>query len=307
MKWTPNLNSKWCLNLVIFSFYNRGQNFLRKLIKHVYSNNKWKLSATPLLPHTMLLLDGTFCSTLNGGGGGFKFYTNNQFARSTVQPRGMWTSKRVLNATWTRSTPGVNAFHFRCAFNEMSSLEMANAFAKISIVLFIVFFWNIYKVEGELILSSSISSCCFSLSMPLSVNVIRYTKTYRCLDRFEDLNQHRVLNISSPISRPPKSIVKQQVSNRKQQKLHVNLLDWSKHLQWRHVQKQHRSRFDTCEKYNVQRRQMMLFTKFIVGGCLRFLHHSFDGLNEEFVLSSPISSCCSFFCIRPCLVFYRCK
>ena len=47
-------------------------------------NNESKPSATPPLPHTMLLLDGTFCSTLNGGGGGLEFYTNNQFARSNL-------------------------------------------------------------------------------------------------------------------------------------------------------------------------------------------------------------------------------
>ena len=41
-------------------------------------NNESKPSATPPLPHTMLLLDGTFCSTLNGGGGGLEFYTNHQ-------------------------------------------------------------------------------------------------------------------------------------------------------------------------------------------------------------------------------------
>ena len=35
------------------------------------------------LPHTMLLMDGTFRSTLNGGGGGLEFYTNNRFARSS--------------------------------------------------------------------------------------------------------------------------------------------------------------------------------------------------------------------------------
>ena len=46
-------------------------------------NNESKRSATPLLPHTMLLLDGTFCSTLNGGGGGLEFYTNNRFGRSS--------------------------------------------------------------------------------------------------------------------------------------------------------------------------------------------------------------------------------
>ena len=46
-------------------------------------NNESKPSATPLLPHTMLLLAGTFRSTLNGGGGGLEFYTNNRFARSS--------------------------------------------------------------------------------------------------------------------------------------------------------------------------------------------------------------------------------
>ena len=40
------------------------------------------MSHTPL-PHTMLLLAGTFRSTLNGGGGGLEFYTNNRFARSS--------------------------------------------------------------------------------------------------------------------------------------------------------------------------------------------------------------------------------
>ena len=40
------------------------------------------VSHTPL-PHTMLLLDGTFRSTLNGGGGGLQFYTNNRFARNS--------------------------------------------------------------------------------------------------------------------------------------------------------------------------------------------------------------------------------
>ena len=46
-------------------------------------NNKSKPPATPPLPHTMLLLAGTFRSTLNGGGGGLEFYTNNRFARSS--------------------------------------------------------------------------------------------------------------------------------------------------------------------------------------------------------------------------------
>ena len=46
-------------------------------------NNESKPSATPPLPHTMLLLAGTFCSTLIGGGGGLEFYTNNRFARSS--------------------------------------------------------------------------------------------------------------------------------------------------------------------------------------------------------------------------------
>ena len=46
-------------------------------------NNESKPSATHPLPHTMLLLAGTFRSTLNGGGGGLEFYTNNQFARSS--------------------------------------------------------------------------------------------------------------------------------------------------------------------------------------------------------------------------------
>ena len=40
-------------------------------------------SHTPL-PHTMLLLAGTFRSTLNGGGGSLEFYTNNRFARSST-------------------------------------------------------------------------------------------------------------------------------------------------------------------------------------------------------------------------------
>ena len=40
------------------------------------------VSHTPL-PRTMLLLGGMFRSTLNGGGGGLEFYTNNQFARSS--------------------------------------------------------------------------------------------------------------------------------------------------------------------------------------------------------------------------------
>ena len=63
-----------------------GKNLLRNFIKHTHStymsvNNEPKPSATPL-PHTMLLLDGTFCSTLNGGGG-LEFYTSNRFARSS--------------------------------------------------------------------------------------------------------------------------------------------------------------------------------------------------------------------------------
>ena len=74
---------KICLRL-----YNRGQNLLRKFIKHVYStltsaNNESKPSATTPLPHTMLLLAGTFHSTLNGGGGGLEVYTNNRFARNS--------------------------------------------------------------------------------------------------------------------------------------------------------------------------------------------------------------------------------
>ena len=65
-----------------------GTKPLEKIHKriHVFNWNVGKqrfktFSHTPL-PHTMLLLDGTFCSTLNGGGGGLEFYTNNQFARS---------------------------------------------------------------------------------------------------------------------------------------------------------------------------------------------------------------------------------
>ena len=46
-------------------------------------NNESKPSATHPLPHTMLLLAGTFRSTLNGGGGGLEFYRNNRFARSS--------------------------------------------------------------------------------------------------------------------------------------------------------------------------------------------------------------------------------
>ena len=46
-------------------------------------NNDSKPSATHPIPHTMLLLDGTFCSTLNGGGGALEFYTNNRFARTS--------------------------------------------------------------------------------------------------------------------------------------------------------------------------------------------------------------------------------
>ena len=41
-------------------------------------NNESKPSATPLLPHTMLLLAATFRSTLNRGGGGLEFYTKNR-------------------------------------------------------------------------------------------------------------------------------------------------------------------------------------------------------------------------------------
>ena len=37
----------------------------------------------PPLPHTMLLMAGTFNSTLNGGGGALKVFTNNRFARSS--------------------------------------------------------------------------------------------------------------------------------------------------------------------------------------------------------------------------------
>ena len=46
-------------------------------------NNESKPSSTHALPHTMLLMAGTFRSTLNGGGGGLEFYTNNRFARSS--------------------------------------------------------------------------------------------------------------------------------------------------------------------------------------------------------------------------------
>ena len=45
-------------------------------------NNESKPPDTPL-HHTMLLLAGTFPSTLNGGGGGLKFYMNNRFARNS--------------------------------------------------------------------------------------------------------------------------------------------------------------------------------------------------------------------------------
>ena len=59
-------------------------------------NNESKPSATPPLPHTMLLLAGTFRSTLNGGGGGLEFYTNNRFARSSP----------VFNNVLNTSVPG---------------------------------------------------------------------------------------------------------------------------------------------------------------------------------------------------------
>ena len=80
--WSPLLSPGWIGQKDI----RRGQNFLRKLIKHVCSTvGKQRVktfSHTPL-PHTMFLLAGTFRSTLNGGGGGLEFYTNNQFARSS--------------------------------------------------------------------------------------------------------------------------------------------------------------------------------------------------------------------------------
>ena len=40
------------------------------------------INHTPL-PHTMLLMAGTFHSTLNEGGGGLEFYTNNRFVRNS--------------------------------------------------------------------------------------------------------------------------------------------------------------------------------------------------------------------------------
>ena len=54
-------------------------------------NNESKPSARPPLPHTMLLMAGSFRSTLNGGGGVLEFYTNNRFARSSP------VSNNVLN------------------------------------------------------------------------------------------------------------------------------------------------------------------------------------------------------------------
>ena len=56
---------------------NPGQNLLRQYIRHIFNLNVSKqrvktFGHTPL-PHTMLLLAGTFCSTLNGGGGAWNF------------------------------------------------------------------------------------------------------------------------------------------------------------------------------------------------------------------------------------------
>ena len=57
--------------------------------------------------------------------------------KNTVQLRGMRTSKRVPNATWTRSTPGVNAFHFRRAFNERIHWKWRTHSLKLGIVMYI--------------------------------------------------------------------------------------------------------------------------------------------------------------------------
>ena len=68
------------------SNHGSGRKPLEKLYKthifNLYVSKQW-VKTISHTPHTMLLLDGTFCSTLNGGEGGLEFYTNNQFARSS--------------------------------------------------------------------------------------------------------------------------------------------------------------------------------------------------------------------------------
>ena len=125
----------------------------------------------------------------------------------TVQLRGMRTSKRVPNATWTRSTPGVNAFHFRRAFNETHSLEMANAFAEI---IFIVFVLNTIIVpfksmdkgnqkgltsDKRWVYTCNLIPCqiIYWTEEFISVNVIRYHYTKLIagyIGSFKDINQH---------------------------------------------------------------------------------------------------------------------
>ena len=70
-------------------------------------NNESKPSATHPLPHTMMLLAGTFCSTLSGGGGGLEFYTNNWFARSSP----------VCNNFLNTVVPDCSFIHIRSTFS----------------------------------------------------------------------------------------------------------------------------------------------------------------------------------------------
>ena len=79
----------WRLEFLKFMQWNlqSGRKPLEKLYKkhifNLYVGKQWvkTISHTPF-PHTMLLMAGTFHSTLNGGGGGLEFYMNNRFARS---------------------------------------------------------------------------------------------------------------------------------------------------------------------------------------------------------------------------------
>ena len=96
--------------------------------------NESKPSATPPLPHTMLLLDGTFCSTLNGGGGGLEFYTNNQFARSNP----------VFNNC-------LNTFVQECLFTPLLNSELAIVFVRFCSFL-------VYSIHSDTFCSKEIAS-----------------------------------------------------------------------------------------------------------------------------------------------------
>ena len=93
-------------------------------------------------------------------------------------------------------------------------------------------------------------------------NVIRYHYTKRIAgydDSFEDLNQHKSYSFESNITIPKEYCEATSGSSLSFASSKLNL-DRSKHVQWRHFQKQHRSPFGQCHLRKIY--CWLLFTLF---------------------------------------------